>query len=373
MLLRNLETGLNHILKFKPDEPGSGSGSDEPPAAEPPAEGDPAEGPPQPETFDVRLPDGSTKQVTLEELRGNYVGNAHVTQGLQKIKEDQQAIEAERQRLATREEQVFGALDKVAGVNPPAAPATPAEPPVEAWETDWQRRFDGLDPVSDTYQVDQRRLIEERDQHQRTEILSEVDNRVGEVTSRLDRTKEEIESGVDTRMERHSASESAAERNANLLDATLAQDFAGLEVTPQEKSLVEAEVRQHLGPDKGEYSREAGAWLINAKAVQDAVWATPVLRERLIAQREAAARTGGVEGRLTGEEATEMIPGRLRPAPGSPDEGLMNKVNQFREQTANMAPEEVNAYARNLFTETELKRYQELRRESLETRGEALR
>ena len=68
-----------------------------------------------------------------------------------------------------------------------------------------------------------------------------------------------------------------------------------------------------------------------------------------------------------------MIPGRSRPAPGSPDETLLNKVNQFREQTANMAPEEAEVYARRLFTAEEFGRYKQLRRESLETRGEALR
>lgn len=89
---------------------------DEEPAAD--------EEPAQP-TYTVKV-DGKVKQVTLDELRRGYSGQAFIQQGMEQLAEARKAMQAEYQALQSEKQQIAEVMGKVQsgqGLTPPKPPA----------------------------------------------------------------------------------------------------------------------------------------------------------------------------------------------------------------------------------------------------------
>lgn len=82
------------------------------------------EEPAQP-TYTVKV-DGKVKQVTLDELRRGYSGQAFIQQGMEQLAEARKAMQAEYQSLQSEKQQIAEVMGKVQsgqGLTPPKPPA----------------------------------------------------------------------------------------------------------------------------------------------------------------------------------------------------------------------------------------------------------
>jgi hypothetical protein len=308
------------------------------------------------------------EELTEQQLLNGYQGSAANTRRAQELANFRRELEQREAEMRDREARLLDrALDAPdRGRGEPAAAAAPATPEFDS--AGWRNKFDSIDLMGDEDAAKKvAELIEEREAAMTKHYESVADMRVTSRLQEVDERLKEHDLNTDRKLSSRDRSEKAEDRNNRVLDEVLSSKYGNLTLSKEERAEVDKMMRQHLGQDYGGYDQSAGTWLWNERAVDDAVWSTPSVRERILSQREADARNEGLMARINGESASDSTPGRLRRPvqPNKKEEALIAKATQLEQNLRNLPPEKQMEYVQAHLTPAEMAEYRRLRHNHL--------
>lgn len=248
------------------------------------------------------------------------------------LEERERRLQAELERANSINERAFSSLDQLLANNRQQEQA-PARLSAREALHQTLADLDGLDPArdEDAMKKVKEKLLGIGDvlEQQEATFQQELQKRDQTWESRLS----QVENNLTARLSQRDQQAAIDERNERIFSETINAKYP--ELTREEREEVNRLFRQKIGQDYGRLDPQAGRWLWNEKAVEDAVRSSSAfdrLQERRLAEARAEERRNLLQNLSLQEEAGQSTPGLSRPAARSAgDEAFLQKVAAINE------------------------------------------
>lgn len=288
------------------------------------------------------------EQLTREEIERRLKWDAENTRRAEENKRNFEAVQAERQRLDEERRQLQGEREKTMSLLERSLPKQPEKPKEPEFPKFSMRDrvapiledLKTLDPVTDKdwsqrlarAQETLLANIEQAQGENNQQLLQFYQRKLNEnqqqMQQMMDQKLAEQDQKHQVRLSQRDAAGEAQARNERVINEVLNRDdFKALNLDAQQRSEIMASLESHLGAPYGQYDEPSRRWLWNNKAVEDAAWSVPSVRQKIIAGQLAQARREGLEARLKGEQASNSTPRRGRSLEGPAGSSYEERVN----------------------------------------------